>query len=110
MNHQNTVKQAFINTLPVMAGYIVLGMGFGILMRNAGYGVLWAFSMSFYSLIVSVGRQLVVLIPTAFILSKFGNLHLVWAAFPIAEMVSFLISLFLFRKLYKARVEPLPEA
>ena len=48
MNHQNTVKQAFINTLPVMAGYIVLGMGFGILMRNAGYGVLWAFSMSFF--------------------------------------------------------------
>ena len=48
MNHQNTVKQAFINTLPVMAGYIVLGMGFGILMRNAGYGVLWTFSMSFF--------------------------------------------------------------
>ena len=48
MNHQNTVKQAFINTLPVMAGYIVLGMGFGILMRNAGYGVFWAFSMSFF--------------------------------------------------------------
>ena len=48
MNHQNTVKQAFINTLPVMAGYIVLGMGFGILMRNAGYGGFWAFSMSFF--------------------------------------------------------------
>ncbi len=29
-----------------MAGYIVLGMGFGILLRNAGYGVLWAFAMS----------------------------------------------------------------
>ena len=31
-----------------MAGYIVLGTGFGILMRNAGYGVLWAFAMSLF--------------------------------------------------------------
>ena len=41
-----TVKKAFAKTLPVMAGYIVLGTGFGILLRNAGYGVLWAFAMS----------------------------------------------------------------
>ncbi len=46
MKQENTVRQAFIKTLPVMAGYIVLGMGFGILLRNAGYGVLWAFAMS----------------------------------------------------------------
>ena len=46
MKQQNTVKQAFIRTLPVMAGYVVLGTGFGILLRNAGYGVLWAFAMS----------------------------------------------------------------
>ena len=32
--------------MPVMAGYIVLGIGFGILLRSAGYGVLWAFAMS----------------------------------------------------------------
>ena len=43
---QKIVKQAFIKSLPVMAGYIVLGIGFGILLRNAGYGVLWAFAMS----------------------------------------------------------------
>ena len=43
---KNTVKLAFIKSVPVMAGYIVLGTGFGILMRNAGYGVLWAASMS----------------------------------------------------------------
>ena len=43
---QNIVKQAFIKSLPVMAGYIVLGIGFGILLRGAGYGVLWAFAMS----------------------------------------------------------------
>ena len=40
------VKKAFVKSLPVMAGYIVLGTGFGILLRNAGYGVLWALAMS----------------------------------------------------------------
>ena len=41
-----TVKQAFIHSIPVMAGYVVLGTGFGILLRNAGYGAGWAFAMS----------------------------------------------------------------
>ena len=41
-----TVKQAFYHSIPVMAGYLVLGTGFGILLRNAGYGAGWAFAMS----------------------------------------------------------------
>ena len=45
---KETIKQAFYKTIPVMAGYIVLGIGFGILLRNAGYGVLWAASMSLF--------------------------------------------------------------
>lgn len=45
MNIQ-TVKQAFFKSIPVLAGYVVLGIGFGILMHNAGYGVLWAAAMS----------------------------------------------------------------
>ncbi len=40
------IKKAFIATLPVMAGYSVLSMGFGILLRSKGYGVGWALSMS----------------------------------------------------------------
>ena len=44
--NKHTVKQAFMKSVPVMAGYIVLGIGFGILMRNAGYGVIWSLSMS----------------------------------------------------------------
>ena len=46
--NQSTIKQAFIKSLPVLAGYVVLGTGFGILLRNAGFGVLWAFSMSVF--------------------------------------------------------------
>lgn len=40
------VKKAFITSLPVLAGYIVLGTGFGILLREAGYGVIWALVMA----------------------------------------------------------------
>lgn len=43
-----TIRQAFYKSIPVMAGYIVLGTGFGILMLNAGYGVLWTASMSLF--------------------------------------------------------------
>ena len=42
---KNTIKQAFIASLPVMAGYIVLGMGFGILLQDKGYTWPWALLM-----------------------------------------------------------------
>lgn len=44
-NRVGVVRQAFLKSLPVMAGYIILGIGFGILLRNAGYGVLWSLAM-----------------------------------------------------------------
>ena len=44
--NSSVVKAAFIQSIPVLAGYVVLGVGFGILLRNAGYGVGWAFAMS----------------------------------------------------------------
>lgn len=47
MNRQ-TIRQAFLKSIPVLAGYIVLGMGFGILMLNAGYGILPTISMSIF--------------------------------------------------------------
>ena len=40
------VKQAFVKSIPVMAGYVVLGIGFGILLHDAGYGIGWSFAMS----------------------------------------------------------------
>ena len=44
---KNLIKSAFIKSLPVMAGYVVLAIGFGILMKEAGYGLFWSFLMSF---------------------------------------------------------------
>lgn len=46
MNHKNTLKYAFVKSLPVMAGYLVLGMGFGILLQSKGYSVWWSILMS----------------------------------------------------------------
>ncbi|MBQ8026606.1 MAG: AzlC family ABC transporter permease [Clostridia bacterium] len=43
---RKTVKMAFVKSLPVFAGYIVLGIGFGVLLAKAGYGILWALVMS----------------------------------------------------------------
>lgn len=40
------VKKAFYDTVPVMTGYIVLGIGFGIVLRSAGYGLWYALAMS----------------------------------------------------------------
>lgn len=43
---RRTFRYAFLDTLPVMAGYLVLGMGFGILLQDKGYSWLWALLMS----------------------------------------------------------------
>ena len=51
-----------------------------------------------YSLIVSVCRQLVVLLPVAWLLSRTGRLELVWWAFPIAEIMSFTLSVIFLRR------------
>ncbi len=60
-----------------------------------------AFSESIYSLIISVGRQLVLLIPAAWLLSLTGVVDNVWWAFPIAEIGSFILSTVFFRRLMK---------
>ena len=44
--NKDLIKYAFMQTLPIMAGYLVLGMGFGILLYDHGYSVLWAILMS----------------------------------------------------------------
>lgn len=44
--HRKIIKQALLTSVPVMAGYFIIGTGYGILLRSAGYGVLWAFATS----------------------------------------------------------------
>ena len=40
------IKKAFFATIPVMAGYLVLGIGFGMVLRSRGVGAFWALAMS----------------------------------------------------------------
>jgi Na+-driven multidrug efflux pump len=66
--------------------------------------VVQAIGNPFHSLITSVCRQLVVLLPAAWLLSRTGRLELVWLAFPLAELVSLaLCAVFLRRTLHNAR-------
>lgn len=44
----SSIKYALKCSLPVMAGYLVLGMGFGILLETKGYGIGWALAMSVF--------------------------------------------------------------
>ncbi len=69
--------------------------------------VFQALSHGLLSLTVSVGRQLVVLIPMAYLLSLSGNIHAVWWAFPIAEIMSLTLSTIFFIHLYKNEIKPL---
>ena len=60
-----------------------------------------------FSLIVSICRQLVVLIPAAWLLSQTGNLNMVWWSFVIAELVSVAMSFAFFAQLNKKIIAPL---
>ena len=46
--NNHLLRRAFVATLPVMAGYVVLGTGFGILFQSKGYGLFWAAAMSIF--------------------------------------------------------------
>ena len=71
--------------------------------------VFQALGKAVFSMIVSIMRQLVVLIPSAYILSKIGGLHIVWWAFPIAEVISFIVSTAFLIKIYKTIISKIPE-
>ena len=79
----------------------------------AGYciitsSVFQALGNGIMSLLVSVARQLIVLLPVAWLLSKTGNLNLVWWSFPIAELMSVTLCTIFLRKIYKKEIKPLP--
>ena len=71
--------------------------------------VFQALGKAVFSMIVSIMRQLVVLIPAAYILSKIGGLHVVWWSFPIAEVISFIVSMAFLIRIYKTIISKIPE-
>lgn len=66
-----------------------------------------ALGKGMYSLVMSISRQLVVLLPIAYLLGKFISLDALWFSFPIAEVVSITLALILYRGLYEKEIKPL---
>lgn len=69
------------------------------LFQAVGHGVL--------SLLVSLLRQLILILPMAYLLSKLGGVQLVWFAFPLAELFALIASIVYCRKIYRREIEPL---
>lgn len=84
-------------SFPIAAVCISLGASFQAL----GNGV--------YSTITSLCRQLLVLLPVAYLLSLTGNVDNVWLSYPIAEVVSGSLTIFFFARIYRQKIRPLFE-
>ena len=80
---------------PIAAVCIALGASF----QAMGNGM--------YSTITSLFRQLIALLPAAYLLSLSGDVNAVWWSFPIAEVVSLIATLFFFVRIYRQKVKPL---
>ena len=82
--------QAALRTISLSFLMAAVGIIVTVVFQAVGKGV--------YSLIMSLCRQLIVLLPAAYLLSRTGSVSAVWWAFPIAELASLTICLLLFRK------------
>ena len=80
---------------PIAAVGIALGASF----QGLGNGS--------YSTVTSLCRQLVALVPAAYLLSLTGNVDAVWWSFPIAEVVSMILSVIFFLRIYRQKVKPM---
>ena len=69
--------------------------------------VFQAFGKAFYSMIVSIIRQIVFLLPAAWLLSLSGNINMIWFCFPIAEVMSVALSLLFMRSVYRNTIAEL---
>ncbi len=80
----------------IFAGYCII---LGSVFQALGDGV--------YSLIVSVARQLFVILPVAYIFAVTFGLHMVWWAIPIAEIASVVLSTLLYKRINRLKIKPL---
>ena len=82
-------------SFPVAAVCIILGASFQAL----GNGI--------YSTLTSLCRQMLVLLPAAYLLSLSGNVNMVWLAYPIAEVASGAATVYFFLRIYRQKIKPL---
>ena len=71
--------------------------------------VFQALGKSVYTMVTSIMRQVVVLLPAAYLLSLLGDVVYVWWAFPIAEIMSAAVTIFYFIRIYKRTISLIPD-
>ena len=101
-NASPTMMEIGVNALRII-GISFIFAGFSICTLS----VCQALGHGFASLTVSVVRQLVVLLPVAFILSKIGGLNVIWWAFPIAEIAAVFLCIYFLIRLYNKEIKDL---
>ena len=71
--------------------------------------VFQSFGYSLFSMFVSIGRQLVTLLPVAYLLSLTGDINAVWWAYPIAEVVCVALSVCFYIYIYNRKIKTIPD-
>ena len=72
-------------------------------------GVFQAVGNGVYSMIVSLSRQLLALLPAAWLFARIGGLRLVWWSFPVAEVVSLIVTVYFYRRIDRDVISKVPE-
>ena len=93
------IGQVALRTISWSFPIAAIGIALGASFQALGNGI--------YSTIVSLCRQMLVLLPAAYLLSLSGQVDLVWMSFPIAEVVSGIVTVLLFARLYRQKIKPL---
>jgi len=104
--NENAQNHAFVNmgiqtlrTISFSFPLAAIGIALSSTFQALGNGI--------YSTVQSLSRQLVVLLPAAYLLSLAQDVNLVWWAFPIAEVFSFGVTMIFFGRIYKKKIKPL---
>ena len=92
------------------AAFRIIGIHFPIAAVCIILGTVFqALNHGMYSMWVSIARQMLALLPAAFLLSLTGNVNMVWFAFPIAEIVSLTLTTIFYTKVYKKTIVNIPD-
>ena len=98
-NHFVEIGVSALRIVSIHFPLAAVGIALGASFQALGNGV--------YSSITSLCRQLIALLPAAYLLSLTGNVHAVWWSFPVAEVVSLIVTLVLFTRIYRQKIKPL---
>lgn len=91
-----------INALRIVSLHFpiaAVGIAIGASFQALGNGI--------YTTITSLCRQLVVLVPAAYLLSLTGSVDAVWWSFPLAEIFSATLTLIFFARIYRQKIKPM---